>query len=95
MDAVSRRCWGDMEPVGDCCGVVEMLVQGVDVFQNAASSANNEIVDCDDVLGVLREGDSADMLETTQSGVQYRTSNPPLLSLWMTVELRLPDVEGP
>ena len=92
MDAVSRRCWGDMEPVGDSCGVVEMLVQGVDVFQNAATAANDKIVDCDDMLGVFREGDSADMLETTQSCIQYGLSNPLLFSPWMTVELRLPDV---
>ena len=62
MDTVSGRGWGDVEAVGDLGRVVEVFVQGVDVFEHAATAADDEIVDCDDVLGVFGEGDAADML---------------------------------
>ena len=55
MDAVSGRSWGDMEAIGDLCGVIEMFMQGVNVFENAAAPANDEIVNGDDVLGVFRK----------------------------------------
>lgn len=52
-----------MKPIGDLCGMIEMFVQGVDVLENATAPANDKVVDCDDVLGVLGEGDAADVLE--------------------------------
>ena len=55
MDAVSWRSWGDMEAIGDLCGVIEMFMQGVNVLENTAAPANDEIVNSDDVLGVFRE----------------------------------------
>ena len=70
MDAVPGRSWCDMEAVGDLCGVVEIFMQGVDVLENAAAPANDEIVNGDDVLGVFREGNSANMLERANLGRQ-------------------------
>ncbi len=62
-----------METVGYLRGMIEMLVQGVDVLENATAPADNKVVNCDDVLGVLREGNSADMLEKPQLNNQQTT----------------------
>ena len=64
MNAVTGRGGSDVEPVGDLCGMIEVFVQGVDVLENAATPTDNQVVDCDDVLGIFRERDAADMLRT-------------------------------
>ena len=64
MNTVAGSRGGDMEPIGDLCGMIEVFVQGVDVLENTTAPAYDEIVDRDDVLGVFGEGDAADMLET-------------------------------
>ena len=51
-----------MEAVGDLRWMIEMLVQGVNVFEDAATAADDKVVNRDDMLGVFREGDSTDML---------------------------------
>ena len=71
MDAVSGRSRGDMEAVGDLCRVIEMFMQGVNVLENAAAPANDEIVNGDDVLGVFREGNATNMLERTNLSRQH------------------------
>ena len=71
MDAVSGRSRGDMEAVGDLCGVIEMFMQGVNVLENAAAPANDEIVNGDDVLGVFREGNATNMLERAKLSRQH------------------------
>lgn len=62
MNAVSGRRWGDVEAVGDLGRVIEVFVQGVDVFEYAATAADDEVVNRDDVLGIFGEGYAADML---------------------------------
>lgn len=83
MDAVSGCCWRDMESIGDLGGMVEMLVQGVNVFKDAATPTNDEVVDCDDVLGVLREADSTNVLEIAHFSTQHaRFQTGTQFSLW-------------
>lgn len=64
MNTVSGRRRGDMEAIGDLRGMIEMLVQGVDVLEDAAATADDEVVDGDDMLGVFGEGYAADVLGT-------------------------------
>ena len=71
MDAVSGRSWGDMEAIGDLCGVIEMFMQGVDVLENAAAPANDKVVNGDDVLRVFREGNATNMLESANLSRQH------------------------
>lgn len=52
-----------MEPIGDLCRMIEMFVQGVDVLENAASPADDKVVDCNDVLGVFRKRNATNVLE--------------------------------
>ena len=63
MDAVSRGCGRDMEAVGDLRRMIEMLMQGVDILENATTPTDDKVVDCDDMLRVFGERDSADMLD--------------------------------
>lgn len=60
-----------MEAVGDLCRVIEMFMQGVNVLENAAAPANDEIVNGDDVLGVFREGNATNMLERAHLSRQH------------------------
>ena len=93
MDAVSGRCWGDVEAIGDLCGVIEMFMQGVDVFENAAAPADDEIVNGNDVLGVFREGNPTNMLERANLVVStyLSHSNPALASLSTVIGDSPPD----
>lgn len=51
-----------MKAVFDAGRVEEMVVEGVDVFEDGAAAADGEVVDGDDVLGVFGQGDAADVL---------------------------------
>ncbi len=68
-----------METIGYLRGMVEVLMQCVDVLENAAAPADNKVVNGDDMLGVLGEGNSADMLEMPQLKNQHTTLT---LGLW-------------
>ena len=67
MDAISGSRGRDVEAVGDLRRMVEMAVQGVDVFEDAATPTDDEVVDGDDMLGVFWKRDSADMLGSARS----------------------------
>ena len=62
MDTVSGGRGRNMEAVGDLRRMIEMLMQGVDVFENATAPTDDKVVDCDDMLRVFGKRDSADML---------------------------------
>lgn len=62
MNTVTRRRGGDVKPIGNLRGMIEMFVQCIDVFENAAAPADHKIVYRDDVLGVFGKGDTTDML---------------------------------
>lgn len=62
MDTVSRRGRRDVETVFDRGGMVEVFVEGVDVFEDAAAGRDDEVIDCYYVLGVFGQGDAADVL---------------------------------
>ena len=51
-----------MEAIRDLRWMIEMLVQCVNVFKDTATAADDKVVNRDDVLRVLREGDSTNML---------------------------------
>lgn len=72
MNTITGRRWGDVKAVGDLCGMIEMFVQCINVFENAAAPADDEVVDCDDVLGVFRKGYATNMLP--QRSVLYSNS---------------------
>ena len=71
MDTVTGRSRCDMKAVGNLCGVIKMFMQGVNVFENAAAPANDEIVNGDDVLGVFRKGNATNMLERANLSRQH------------------------
>lgn len=74
MNTVAGRLWGDMEAVGYLCGMIEVFVQSVDVFENAATPADDEVVDCNDVLRVFGKGYTTDMLP--RRSAPYSNSEP-------------------
>lgn len=62
MNTVSRRGGCDVKPIGNLRGMIEMFVQGINIFENAAAAANHKVIYCDDVLGVFWKGDTTNML---------------------------------
>ena len=51
-----------MEAILDGSGVVEMFVKGVNILQNASLSANDEIINRDDMLAEFGKSDAANVL---------------------------------
>ena len=61
MEAIFNRRW-----------VLKMLVERVDIFENATLAANDKIIDGDDVLAVFRQANTANVLSLQISNYEQR-----------------------
>ena len=62
LDTVTRRLRGDVKAIFDRRWVFKMLVERVDIFENATFAAYNKIIDGDDMLAIFRQANPANVL---------------------------------
>jgi len=58
-NAVARLCWCHIVAIPDNGGMIEMLMQMIDIFQHGKLTGDTDIVDRAQVLSVLWQTDAA------------------------------------